>query len=622
MDDKHRILKQYFGHDTFRGGQETLIDSLLSGRDCLGIMPTGAGKSMCYQIPALLLDGITVIVSPLISLMSDQVTALVEAGVPAAYLNSALTAGQCATVLRRLQAGWYKLIYVAPERLLTPAFLSVCETIHISMVAVDEAHCVSQWGQDFRPGYLKIAEFIRILSEKQRPVVGAFTATATDDVREDIIRLLQLQNPYLITTGFDRPNLYFGVVHPEDKDDALLSLVAGKEERAGIVYCATRKSVEEVCSMLCEAGFAATRYHAGLDEEERRRNQEAFVYDEKRIMVATNAFGMGIDKSNVSYVIHYQMPKNMESYYQEAGRAGRDGSAAQCILLYTPKDVHTARFLIENGEPNPDLSPEAQAAVRDRELVRLREMNAYCRADRCLRRSLLSYFGERMADDCGNCSVCRTRGDYTETDVTEDAKKVLICVLLTGQRFGMQMLISVLRGAGGERIREFSFDDLSCYAALRDLSDADVRRLIIALCDRDYLSVEDKTYPIMKITPLGKRLLAGEERLLMRMPKAAEKEAEPVRRSGQAKNAKAKRQAVSELPDSPLMQALRVLRTSLAAKAHVPAYVIFPDAALSDMCAKMPKTIEEFREVSGVGEVKAEKYGEAFLRVIRHYGTT
>ena len=615
MDDKHRVLKQYFGHDSFRGGQEALIDALLGGRDVLGVMPTGAGKSMCYQIPALLFDGITVIVSPLISLMSDQVTALVEAGVPAAYLNSTLTPGQCNTVLKRLRAGWYKLIYVAPERLLTPSFLSVCESIHISMVAVDEAHCVSQWGQDFRPSYLKIAEFLSILSGRHRPVVGAFTATATDDVRDDIVRLLGLCDPFRITTGFDRPNLYFGVVHPENKDDALLSLVSDKGDRAGIVYCATRKSVEEVCLLLCEAGYPATRYHAGLSEEERRLNQQAFVYDEKRIMVATNAFGMGIDKSDVSYVIHYQMPKNIESYYQEAGRAGRDGSPAQCILLYSPKDVHTAKFLIENSEPNPELDVQAQAEIREREFLRLRDMNAYCRAERCLRKTLLQYFGDDASGDCGNCSVCRTHGEWEEEDITENAKTVLFCILQTGQRFGIRMLTDVLRGSRGERLLSLGFDSIPTYGALKSMSEGEVRQRLLSLADHGYLEVEDTVYPVPKITRLGQAVLADRQRVVMRVPKKPDAPARTVQKTA----GKAKRQTASAVPDTPLMQALRVLRSSLAMKAHVPAYVIFPDSALADMCVKKPKTPGEFLEVSGVGEVKAEKYGEAFLRVIRHY---
>ncbi len=619
MDEKHRVLKQVFGHDAFRGGQEALIDNLLAGRDVLGVMPTGAGKSMCYQIPALLFEGISVVVSPLISLMHDQVTSLVAAGVPAAYLNSALTPGQCATVLRRQREGRYKLIYVAPERLLTPSFLETCETLHISMIAVDEAHCVSQWGQDFRPSYLKIPTFIEAVSKKMRPRVAAFTATATDDVRDDIVRLLGLCDPFRITTGFDRPNLYFGVVHPEDKDDALLSLVSAQGQRSGIVYCATRKAVESVCSLLCENGFSATRYHAGLTEEERQQNQTAFVYDEKHVMVATNAFGMGIDKSDVSYVIHYNMPKNIESYYQEAGRAGRDGSPACCTLLFSPQDVHTARFLIENGEPNPDLDAQAQEALRDRDYIRLREMAEYCRANRCLRVLLLSYFGESLHEDCGNCSVCRTRGQWEETDCTEAAQKILACTVRMGQRFGQTLVIDVLRGSTNERIRELDFRALPMWGIMRDTKEEEIRRMISGLCEDGYLvRAGDIKYPVLHLTERGELLLHGQETFSMKMPKPTENKLgmgkEPSKRTKHQKGA-----SVSASPDTPLLQALRVLRTSLAAKAKVPAYVIFSDATIADMCIKQPRTIEEFLEVSGVGDVKAEKYGEAFLRVIAHY---
>lgn len=352
--DKHEVLKRYFGHDSFRPGQEPLIDALLSGRDALGIMPTGAGKSMCYQIPALMLPGITIVISPLISLMKDQVASLKEAGVPAAYLNSSLTTGQMSLAMQRAEQGMYKIIYVAPERLEAVSFLRFSRNARISLVAVDEAHCVSQWGQDFRPNYLRIAEYLDALPV--RPPVGAFTATATARVREDVVRLLQLRNPVLSTTGFDRANLYFEVCQPKSKYEALRSILYRKRGQCGIVYCATRKNVEEVTDKLLMDGFSAGRYHAGLSDEERQRCQEDFQYDRVAVMVATNAFGMGIDKSNVNYVIHYNMPRSMEAYYQEAGRAGRDGSEAECILLYSGQDIMTAKWMLEHSDPNPDLS--------------------------------------------------------------------------------------------------------------------------------------------------------------------------------------------------------------------------------------------------------------------------
>ena len=614
MLNKYTVLKQVFGHDSFRGGQEQVIDRLLAGEDVLCVMPTGAGKSMCYQIPALLSDGVTVVVSPLISLMKDQVTALCDAGIPAACLNSTLDADEYRTVLRGLAAEAYKLIYVAPERLAAPAFLSICGSLHIPLIAVDEAHCVSQWGQDFRPSYLKIAEFIRSLPV--RPAVGAFTATATDTVREDISRLLELDDPFRITTGFDRPNLYFGVMQPESKNDALLSLVGARRERSGIVYCAARKTVEEVCSFLCEHGFAATRYHAGLSEEERRVNQEAFVYDEKTVMVATNAFGMGIDKSDVNYVIHYNMPKNLESYYQEAGRAGRDGSDAVCILLYSPQDVRTAKWLIENGEPNPELDEEAQAKVRELDYERLRDMTHYCTSTTCLRSYILRYFGEESAEDCGNCSVCRAQGTWEERDITVDAQKILSCIVRMGQRFGGQMVAQVLRGADNERIRNFGFDELTTYGIMKDAKEQEIRQIMSAMEDHGYLRTEDLhtgsgTFGVLKLTEKSAALLHGRETLTVRMLKAPEKK--------KAEKEKGRRGGAAAPVDSPMMSALRLLRASLAAKHHVPAYVIFPDSALADMCEKKPVTLDGFMQVNGVGEVKAAKYGEAFLRVIRQY---
>ena len=402
MDEARAALKRYFGYDAFRPGQERLVRAVLEGRDALGVMPTGAGKSVCYQVPALVLPGITFVVSPLVSLMGDQVRALKEAGARPSFLNSALTPAQQNTVLKRASEGWYQIMYVAPERLADPRFLAFAQQaaapggIGVPLVAVDEAHCVSQWGQDFRPSYLSIPAFVEGLL--RRPPVGAFTATATPEVQEDIARLLSLRNPLRITTGFNRENLYFEVRQPSDKRAALLELVRSRPGKCGIVYCSTRKAVEEVCALLRERGVSATRYHAGLEPEERQRNQEDFLYDRALVMVSTNAFGMGIDKSDVRYVIHYNMPKDLESYYQEAGRAGRDGLPSSCILLFSGQDVRTGEFLITHGEPREELDAKTAELLRERDLQRLRRMTAYCRTQRCLRQYLLQYFGEFASD--------------------------------------------------------------------------------------------------------------------------------------------------------------------------------------------------------------------------------
>lgn len=403
--DKYEALRQVFGHSAFRPGQEALIDAVMQGRDALGIMPTGAGKSACFQIPALTREGVTLVISPLISLMKDQVAALKQAGVPAAYINSALTPGQCSLALQRAAEGQYKIIYVAPERLLTPGFQRFARLCPPALIAVDEAHCVSHWGQDFRPSYLNIPQFIDTLD--RRPPLCAFTATATRQVRDDIVRLLRLNEPFIRVTGFDRPGLRFLLYKPKNKDDALLTLLRERPGASGIVYCATRKAVDEVCSLLRRRGYAAARYHAGMPDEDRRDAQDDFQFDRAQIMVATNAFGMGIDKSNVQFVIHYNMPRNLESYYQEAGRAGRDGAPADCILLYAKKDVALAHWMIDHGEENPELTLEERERLKALELERLKQMTFYASGKRCLRQSLLKYFGEIDAPAyCGNCSVC------------------------------------------------------------------------------------------------------------------------------------------------------------------------------------------------------------------------
>lgn len=461
MDRKHQILNQYFGYSSFRSGQEELIDAQMAGHDVVGVMPTGGGKSLCYQIPALLSDGITLVVSPLISLMKDQVAALKKAGIPAAYINSSLSPEQIKTVYKNLLAGKYKIAYIAPERLLTDGFLSTIRNIKVPIVAVDEAHCISQWGQDFRPSYLRIVEFLKSLSH--RPVVSAFTATATPQVRDDIVRILELQEPLRVVTGFDRPNLHFDVLKPRNKPATLLGLIKSRPGKSGIVYCSTRKEVEKTCLMLQNNGISATRYHAGLSDKERHMNQDDFVYDRCNVIAATNAFGMGIDKSNVSYVIHYNMPQSMEAYYQEAGRAGRDGSDAECILLYSAGDIRTAKYFIEHPIPNDEISESQQKQIRKQELLKLDKMIGYCKTTDCLRGYILEYFGEHHGKACGNCGNCSTVA--TEKDITTQAEMILSCIKRIQNHLGysvsITLLIRVLRGSKDRRILDLGLDTLS-----------------------------------------------------------------------------------------------------------------------------------------------------------------
>lgn len=600
MSDKFSVLKDYFGHDSFRDGQEQIVDALLDGRDALCIMPTGAGKSMCYQIPALLFDGVTIVVSPLISLMKDQVGSLVQSGVPAAYINSSLSYPQFLRVLSNVEHGKYKIIYVAPERLLTDGFLDTCKKIKISMVAVDEAHCVSQWGQDFRPSYLKIISFVESLAN--RPIVGAFTATATNDVKEDIKKILRLENPFEITTGFDRPNLFFGVIKSSSKDEKLIDLIRERGDRSGIVYCATRKNVESVCELLCDNGFSAARYHAGLDEYERRKNQEDFVFDRKNIMVATNAFGMGIDKSNVTYVIHYNMPKNIESYYQEAGRAGRDGGEADCILLYSPKDVRLNRFMIENSEGNDELTIEENEQIRERDFERLKYMTFYSTTNDCLRGFILRYFGGEKKAYCGKCSNCLSV--HKLVDVTIDAQKIMSCIARTGQRYGKPVICDVLKGSKSEKILKAELNNQSTYGIMKEVTARHIFGTIDFLAEKEYISSDNET-EVLKLLPKSRDVLFGRERLVMKKVENSEKVVKTHR---------------PEVPvNSELLDALKALRKSIASKKSVPAYVIFTDATLIDMCKKCPETPDEMLEVSGVGRTKLEKFGKQFLEEIAKF---
>jgi ATP-dependent DNA helicase RecQ len=595
---KEQILKQYFGYTTFREGQEELIDSILSGKDVIGIMPTGAGKSLCYQVPALMLEGITLVVSPLISLMKDQVQALVTNGVPAAFINSTLTYSQTIKVIANAKKGRYKIIYAAPERLDIAEFLEFAQHENIAMVTVDEAHCISQWGQNFRPSYLKISSFIDKMPK--RPVISAFTATATSEVKEDIIKSLKLKKPFVMATGFNRENLYFEVQKPIDKYKALIKYLANNADKSGIIYCSTRKTVEQVCGNLISDHYSAARYHAGLSEEERTKSQDDFLYDRKTILVATNAFGMGIDKSNVSFVIHYNMPKNIESYYQEAGRAGRDGTPADCILLYGGQDVITNQFLINNTNDNNDLDAETLEQVKEKDRERLKQMTYYCHSFACLRAYILKYFGDQAANYCGNCSSCNT--NFEEIDITEDTQKILSCILRMGERYGLKMVIDTLRGSKAEKICKFGLDKIKTYGIMAEVKEKRVRETINYLVLNEYLVLTNSEFPTAKTTPKARSALLNGEKLTMKIAKEEQRETKPAKQKGAVNN--------------DLFNKLRELRYKLAQEKKVPAFVIFSDAALMDMCSKMPANDIEFLEVSGVGKIKLEEYGKVFLEAI------
>ncbi len=611
--DKRTVLRERFGFRSFREGQEALIDAILSGRDAFGVMPTGGGKSLCYQIPALLLEGLTLVVSPLISLMKDQVAALKEAGIPAAFLNSSLTAAQQREVLRRAELGAYRLIYVAPERLLTDSFLEFAAGQTISLLAVDEAHCVSQWGQDFRPNYRDIPAFVRRLS--RRPVIAAFTATATAEVGEDVVRLLELRDPLRLVTGFDRPNLYFDVRRERDKTAWLKTYLEGHRDKSGIVYCATRKTVEQVCEKLRSAGFAATRYHAGLDDAERRENQEDFAYDRASVMVATNAFGMGIDKSNVSFVIHYNMPKNIESYYQEAGRAGRDGAPADCVLLFSPGDVITAEFLIQNGNEREQLDEALRVRLLIRDMKRLRQMQDYCKTDGCYRAALLDYFGEAHAPNCGCCGNCLQREEESaeegeEEDITLAAQKILSCVRRVerknGVGLGETMIVLILAGSRDKTLLAREYDLLPTYGIMRDTKRTLLHDYLRALVKQGYLRRPPGDYDVLITTEQAESVLFRQERVLWR---------HAVQKEQSTRQQKAGASGKPEAADQALFDRLRSLRSELARQAGVPAYVIFHDATLLNMANAKPASEAELLAVSGVGEQKAKKYGQAVLAV-------
>ena len=609
--DIHAILKSVYGYSAFREGQEDVIGAILDGRDVLGVMPTGAGKSLCYQIPALAMEGCAIVISPLISLMKDQVNALTQAGVPAAFLNSSLSERQTAAALSNARGGKYKIIYVAPERLLTERFLSLAAEMNLSMIAVDEAHCISQWGQDFRPAYLDIQEFIRRLPA--RPRLCAFTATATERVRADIRRLIGLREPLELVTGFDRPNLYYRVLRPANKREALTELLNGYRGMSGIIYCATRRQVEEICDSLKRDGFRATRYHAGLSDDERRRNQDAFAMDDSGVMVATNAFGMGIDKSDVRFVIHYNMPKDIESYYQEAGRAGRDGERADCVLLYSAQDMITQSFFIDHMGEESNLSPEDAAKLREQARARLIAMQGYCRTDGCLRAYILRYFGEKTAGKCDRCGNCARPA--VQIDVTPVALNIVKCVSECGQRFGASVVAAVLAGSREERLLQYRLDRLNSYGALSQYERASISQLIDRMVEKGFLKRVGDEYPILKLGANARALVDGSMRMKDYSLPAVKGETAKKRRAARA----TKREAEVTTESEALFQALRKLRTKIAEEKHVPPYVVLTDAALRDMSAKRPHSREDMLLVSGVGEAKMKAYGERFLQEIAKF---
>lgn len=609
--DKHQVLRHYFGYDSFREGQEILIDSILAGRDAMGIMPTGSGKSLCFQVPALMTEGITLVISPLISLMKDQVASLNQAGIHAAYLNSSLSSSQYIKALVYAREGRYPIIYVAPERLLTEEFLDFCLNVRISMVAVDEAHCVSQWGQDFRPSYLKIVDFIEKLPK--RPVISAFTATATKEVREDIIDILMLQDPAVVSTGYDRPNLYLSVQSPKDKYATMKNFVERHPGQCGIIYCLTRKMVEEVCGKLNKEGFSATRYHAGLSDAERRTNQDDFIYDKSLIMVATNAFGMGIDKSNVRYVIHYNMPKNLESYYQEVGRCSRDGEPGECLLLYGGQDVITNQMFIESNQDNQELDPITRKLVEERDRERLKKMTYYCFTNDCLRDYILRYFGEYKENYCGNCSNCLT--GFETVDVTDIARAIIGCTETSRQRYGANVIMDTLHGSNTAKIRNYGMNENPHYAVLSKVPVYKLRQVMNHLLLKEYLSVTNDEYAIVKLTQKAGAVLNEEETILMKMAK------EEAVISQAKENRKTKKSSSSALDltkaDEELFETLRTLRLKIAKEEKVPPYIVFSDKTLIHMSVQKPKNREEMLLVSGVGTFKYDKYGERFLEILK-----
>lgn len=599
-------LKAVFGYDSFRPGQEAVINAILEGRDILAVMPTGAGKSLCYQVPAMLLSGITLVISPLISLMQDQVKALNEVGVNAAFINSSLSEKELNDTFKNAYKGHYKIIYVAPERLMSEGFISFAKSVEISMVTVDEAHCISQWGQDFRPSYMDIAEFINILDK--RPIISAFTATATQNVREDIICSLGLSDPYFLVTGFDRENLFFQVDKPQNKERFILDFIERHRGESGIIYCATRKNVDSLYTLLRKQHISVGKYHAGMSNEERKQMQNDFVFDYTSIVIATNAFGMGIDKSNVRFVIHYNMPSSMENYYQEAGRAGRDGLNSECILLFSPQDIIINRFLLEHKDFS-DVDPIDAMTIRERDIKRLQIMEGYCYTTECLRNYILKYFGEdpkKPCDDCGNCLR-----QFETLDMTDEAKKIINCIYESRGRYGKNIIMDTVLGAKTARLTEIGATEYKSYGVLESSNKNLLRRLIEELLLEGYITTGE--YQVLKLGDIS-RLKNTETKVLV---KITDEDKITKRKEKPKKNKKGMDSLTSA--GFKLFDKLKELRLEIARAEKIPPYIVFNDKTLIDMCVKMPTTKSEMLDVSGVGENKYGKYGERFIAVIKEY---